>query len=36
MDSYDNNEIYIKSHIVSIGNAYRDNFLDNFVKQQNR
>ena len=36
IDSYDNNEIYIKSHIVSIGNAYRDNFLDNFVKQQNR
>ena len=31
VDSFDNNDIYIKTHIVPIGNVYRDAFLNNMV-----
>ncbi|MDR2919634.1 MAG: LytTR family DNA-binding domain-containing protein [Tannerella sp.] len=31
INSFDNNDLYIKTHIVPIGNAYRDAFFDEFV-----
>jgi len=32
--SFDNNDLYIKTHIVPIGNAYRDTFFDEFVTKR--
>ena len=29
--SFDNNDVYIQKHEISIGNSYRDSFLEKFV-----
>jgi len=34
IDSFDNNDVYIKSHTVAIGNAYREAFFDEFVHRR--
>ena len=34
INSFDNNDLYIKTHIVPIGNAYRDAFFDEFVTKR--
>lgn len=31
IDSFDNNDIFIKSHEIAIGNSYRDAFFEEFV-----
>lgn len=31
VDSFDNNDIYMKTHIIPIGNVYRDMFLNNMI-----
>lgn len=31
IDSFDNNDIFIKSHEIAIGNSYRDAFFEDFV-----
>lgn len=33
IDSFDNNDVYIKSHVVAIGNIYRDAFFEEFVQR---
>lgn len=33
IDSFDNNDIFLKSHEISIGNSYRDSFFEDFVKK---
>ena len=34
IDSFDNNDVFIKSYEVAIGNSYRDNFFEVFVMRQ--
>ncbi len=34
IDSFDNNDVYIQSHTVAIGNAYREAFFDAFVMKK--
>jgi len=34
IDSFDNNDLYIKNHVVAIGNAYREAFFDRFVMKR--
>lgn len=34
IDSFDNNDLYIKTHTVSIGNAYREAFFSEFVTKR--
>lgn len=34
IDSFDNNDIFIKSYEISIGNSYRDEFFEGFVMKQ--
>lgn len=34
IDSFDNNDVYIQSHTVAIGNAYREAFFDAFVMKR--
>lgn len=34
IDSFDNNDVYIKNHTVAIGNAYRDAFFNEFVHRR--
>lgn len=34
INSFDNNDLYIKTHTVPIGNAYRDAFFDEFVTKR--
>ena len=31
IESFDNNDIYVKSYQIAIGNSYRDNFFHSFV-----
>ncbi|MCQ2194697.1 MAG: LytTR family DNA-binding domain-containing protein [Paludibacteraceae bacterium] len=31
IESFDNNDIYIKSDVIPIGNMYRDDFMNNYV-----
>lgn len=32
IDSFDNNDVFIKNHEIAIGNSYRDSFFEEFVK----
>lgn len=32
IDSFDNNDIFIKTHEIAIGNIYRDSFFDAFMR----
>lgn len=34
INSFDNNDLYIKTHVVPIGNAYRDAFFNEFVTKR--
>ncbi len=34
IDSFDNNDLFIKSYEISIGNSYRDDFFEGFVMKQ--
>lgn len=34
IDSFDNNDIFIKSYEIAIGNSYRDDFFEGFVMKQ--
>lgn len=34
INSFDNNDLYVKAHTVPIGNAYRDAFFDEFVTKR--
>jgi len=34
IDSFDNNDIYLKNHTVAIGNAYREAFFNEFVHRR--
>lgn len=34
IDSFDNNDVYIRTHTVSIGNIYRDAFFNEFVHKR--
>lgn len=34
IDSFDNNDIFIKSHEIAIGNMYRDSFFQDFVSKK--
>lgn len=34
VDSFDNNDIFIKNHEISIGNSYRDAFFEEFMKNK--
>ena len=36
IDSFDNNDIFIKSYEIAIGNSYRDDFFEGFVMKQQR
>lgn len=36
IDSFDNNDIFIKSHEIAIGNSYRDSFFEEFVLNKRR
>lgn len=36
IDSFDNNDIFIKSHEIAIGNSYRDSFFEEFVLKKRR
>lgn len=36
IDSFDNNDIFIKSHEIAIGNSYRDDFFEGFVMKQQK
>jgi len=35
IDSFDNNDIFIKKYEIGIGNMYRDSFFDEFVNKKN-
>lgn len=34
VDSFDNNDVFIKNHEISIGNSYRDAFFEEFMKNK--
>ena len=34
IESFDNNDIFIKSYEIAIGNSYRDDFFEGFVMKQ--
>ncbi|NDW08285.1 LytTR family DNA-binding domain-containing protein [Dysgonomonas sp. 520] len=34
IDSFDNNDVFIKSHEIAIGNSYRDAFFEEFMKNK--
>ena len=36
INSFDNNDIFIKSYEIAIGNSYRDDFFEGFVMKQQR
>lgn len=36
IDSFDNNDLFIRSHEIAIGNSYRDAFFDEFLMKQKR
>ena len=36
IESFDNNDIFIKSYEIAIGNSYRDDFFEGFVMRQRR
>ena len=36
IDSFDDNDIFIKSYEIAIGNSYRDGFFEGFVMKQQR
>ena len=36
IDAFDNNDIYIGPHEIAIGESFRDDFFDVFVKNQRR
>lgn len=36
IDSFDNNDIFIKSYEIAIGNSYRDDFFEGFVMNQKK
>lgn len=36
IDSFDNNDIFLKSYEIAIGNSYRDDFFEGFVMRQRR
>jgi len=36
IDAFDNNDIYIGPHEIAIGESFRDEFFDAFVKNQRR
>lgn len=36
IDSFDNNDIFIKSYEIAIGNSYRDDFFEKFVMRHRR
>ena len=35
IDSFDNNDIFIKTHEIAIGNTYRDAFFETFFMKNN-
>jgi len=34
IDSFDNNDVFIKTHEIAIGNSYRDTFFEEFMKNK--
>lgn len=36
IDAFDNNDIFIKTHEIAIGNSYRDSFFEEFVMRRHR
>ncbi|MCD7938403.1 MAG: LytTR family DNA-binding domain-containing protein [Tannerellaceae bacterium] len=34
IDSFDNNDVFIKNHEIAIGNSYRDTFFEEFLKNK--
>lgn len=36
IESFDNNDIFIKTYEIAIGNSYRDDFFEGFVMKQRR
>ncbi|MDL2243988.1 LytTR family transcriptional regulator DNA-binding domain-containing protein [Parabacteroides sp. PFB2-10] len=34
IDSFDNNDVYIKNHAVAIGNIYQEAFFDKFIHKR--
>ncbi|MDR2651058.1 MAG: LytTR family transcriptional regulator, partial [Prevotellaceae bacterium] len=34
IDSFDNNDVFIKSHEIAIGNSYRDSFFEELMEKR--